>query len=199
VIKVITVNVLTSLRVVLSLLFVYFIIFYSSNVFIIVIVFAVTCVTDFFDGRLARKLMVSTKFGAIFDVTADLFFIMISYSVLIMKNIIPAWILVVVLLKFSEFCVTSSIAKKTGKCQDYVFFFDILGSAVVLLFYALPIVAILLRHYLLPEMLYPIVNVICCIITIMACISSFYRIKKCLAPVHFHRNYGIVDKQSSLI
>ncbi|MHB8065604.1 MAG: CDP-alcohol phosphatidyltransferase family protein [Ruminiclostridium sp.] len=182
-IKVIVVNVLTSLRVLFSLLFTYYIITYSSNTVPIAIIFIMVCATDYFDGRLARKWMVSTKFGAIFDVIADLFFIIIAYLALIIQNVMPAWILVVVLLKFLEFCVTSSIARKTGKTQNSVFLFDMLGRVVILLLYALPIEIILLENYLFAGMFYPIVSVICFILTIMACISSFYRMKMCLEPI----------------
>lgn len=158
------------------------------------ILFAMVCATDYFDGRLARKWMASTKFGAIFDVIADLFFIVTTYSALIVRNIIPAWVLAVVLLKFSEFCVTSFVAKQTGKGQSSVFFFDILGRIVVLFFYALPVQIILLKYYLIPELFYPVVNIIGYILAIMACISSFYRIKICLEPVQFQGNHGIVEE-----
>jgi CDP-diacylglycerol--glycerol-3-phosphate 3-phosphatidyltransferase len=156
---------------------------YSSNTVPIAILFLMVCATDFFDGRLARKWMVSTKLGAIFDVVADLFFITTAYSVLIVRNVIPAWILAVILLKFFEFCITSRIARKIGKTQNSVFLFDILGKVVVLLLYALPVQIILLKNYLFTGMFYPVVGAICCILTIMACISSCYRIKMCLKPV----------------
>jgi phosphatidylglycerophosphate synthase len=184
VMKVILVNVLTSLRILFSLIFVYYIMTYSSNIVQIVILFIMVCATDFFDGRLARKLMASTKFGAIFDVIADLFFIIIAYSALIIQNVMPAWILAVVLLKFLEFCITSSIARKTGRTQNSVFLFDMLGRVVILLLYTLPVQIILLENYLFIEIFYPVVGLICCILTIMACISSFYRIKMCLEPIY---------------
>ncbi|HEY5583259.1 MAG TPA: CDP-alcohol phosphatidyltransferase family protein [Ruminiclostridium sp.] len=194
-IKVISVNLLTSLRVVFSLLFAYYIMNYSGDIIPIVILFIMICATDFFDGRLARKLDAGTKFGAIFDVMADLFFITTAYSVLIIKNMLPVWVLALVLLKFSEFCVTSFISKKTGKCQSSVFLFDMLGRAVVLLFYALPVVVILLKNYLYPESLYLVVNIIGYILATMACISSFYRIKMCLEPIRFQKIYDIVETE----
>lgn len=193
-IRVLLVNLLTSLRVVFSLLFAYYIMFNSSNIALMLIIFAMACATDYFDGRLARKWMVSTKFGAIFDVIADLFFIVTVYSALIVRNIIPLWVLAVVVLKFSEFCITSIVAKQTGKCQNSVFFFDILGRIVVLFFYMLPVQIILLKHYLIPELFYPVVNINGYILAIMACVSSLYRIKMCLEPVHFKGNYGIVEE-----
>lgn len=192
-IKVITVNILTSLRVIFSLMFAYYIISNSNNIILIVMLFAMVCATDFFDGKLARKLKSTTKFGAIFDIVADLFFIVTAYSALIMRNIIPAWVLAMVLLKFAEFCITSFVAKKTGKCKNSVFFFDILGRIVVLFFYTLPAQMILV-YYLFSALSYPIVNIIGIILTIMACISSFYRIKMCLESVQFQRNCGIVEE-----
>lgn len=182
--KVIAVNILTFLRIVFSLLFSYYIMTNASYTVLIAILFVMVCATDFFDGRLARKWMASTKFGAIFDVVADLFFIIASYCVLITQNVIPVWILVVVLLKFSEFCVTSRIVRKTGKAQNSVFLFDMLGRVVVLLLYALPVQIILLKNYLFTTMFYPVVGVICGVLTAMACISSFQRIKMCLEPIN---------------
>lgn len=198
-IKLILVNALSFLRIVFSLLFAYYIMIFSSNIIIMAMLFLIICTTDFFDGRLARKWMASTKFGAILDVIADLFFIVTAYSALIIQNIIPVWVLAIVLLKFSEFCITSFVAKKTGKGQSTVFFFDILGRIVVLIFYVLPVQMIFLKHYLFPELFYPVVNIIGYILTIMACISSFYRVKMCLEPIQFQRNYDIVNKQSSWV
>lgn len=165
---------------------------FSDNFIIIVILFIIICATDFFDGRLARKLMSNTKFGAVFDVIADLFFISTTYIVLIIRNLIPIWLLAIVLLKFCEFCITSLLARKTGKCQNSIFLFDILGKVVILLFYALPIPIILLEYYI-PELPKSIINIIGYILTMMACMSSFYRIKMCFEPVHFQGNYDIVD------
>jgi CDP-diacylglycerol--glycerol-3-phosphate 3-phosphatidyltransferase len=155
---------------------------HSGNVTFIAVLFAIICATDIFDGRLARKFMAETKIGAIFDVAADLFFITSAYLVLIYQNVIPIWILAIVLLKFLEFCITSFILKKNGESQNSVFFFDIVGRTVVLLFYALPIVMIILRQILTPELLFTAINIICCVLAIMAFSSSLYRIKICSFP-----------------
>ncbi len=65
-------NTLTLLRVLITFITVYFI-FAGYGVVTIVVLFAIGMLTDFFDGQIARRFNLTTKFGAKFDVMADRF------------------------------------------------------------------------------------------------------------------------------
>lgn len=63
--------------------------------------------TDFFDGYLARKLGVSSKFGAYFDATADFVLIFCLFIAFILKGFCAEWVLLVIVAVFAEFMLTS--------------------------------------------------------------------------------------------
>ncbi|MCI6287666.1 MAG: CDP-diacylglycerol--glycerol-3-phosphate 3-phosphatidyltransferase [Lentisphaeria bacterium] len=60
--------------------------------------------TDFFDGRIARKYKCESDFGRLMDPLADKIFIAATYIMMVDYRIVPAWIVVVVLAR--EFLVT---------------------------------------------------------------------------------------------
>ncbi len=60
--------------------------------------------TDFFDGRIARKYKCESDFGRLMDPLADKIFIAATYIMMVGYRIVPAWIVVVVLAR--EFLVT---------------------------------------------------------------------------------------------
>ena len=61
-------------------------------------------ITDFLDGRIARKYQCESDFGRLMDPLADKIFIVATYVMMSDYGIIPAWIVVVVLSR--EFLVT---------------------------------------------------------------------------------------------
>ena len=65
-------NFLTLLRVILAFVVVS-LIFTKENVILIVVVFSIAAITDFFDGMLARKFGWETEFGRRADMIADRF------------------------------------------------------------------------------------------------------------------------------
>ena len=89
-----------------------------------------------------QMVNVEIRAGTVFDVVADVFFVMCSFTVLIRNNILPFWILIVAIVKFAEFCVSSSVSAKKSKTVTGVFIFDSLGRAAALLLYALSAVGI---------------------------------------------------------
>ena len=61
-------------------------------------------ITDFLDGKIARKYKCESDFGRLMDPLADKIFIVATYVMMADYRIIPAWIVVVVLSR--EFLVT---------------------------------------------------------------------------------------------
>lgn len=91
---------------------------------IIVIIFIVAAITDYFDGLLARKLNQVTTFGKFIDPLADKLLVLAAFVLLVKMGRLDAWIVIVILSR--EFMVTSIrilaaaegvifAAKKSGK------------------------------------------------------------------------------------
>lgn len=74
-------------------------------------VFAVS--TDVLDGYLAKKLKVTSRLGAYFDVTADFLFVSIMFLVFIIEGFYPSWILLLMVFVFLQFVITSLYSKQT--------------------------------------------------------------------------------------
>jgi len=77
--------------------------------------FGAAALTDFFDGRIARKNNLITDFGKLMDPVADKMLIMSTLICFVQEGLCGAWVVVVIL--FREFLVTSMrmIAADKGK------------------------------------------------------------------------------------
>ena len=154
------INCITSLRILFGFLFLICVLFDLNTAYLIAI-FILTAVSDVCDGWLSRKYSLSTDSGARFDVICDFIFIMISTFALVLRGLIPSWFLVIIILKLVEFFKTS----------DESLVYEKFGHFVALMFYAFPIVAVLLNNK-------PIVLILAVFITICALISSLSRIHR---------------------
>jgi Phosphatidylglycerophosphate synthase len=167
------VNAITGLRVLLTVAIVSVIMMQGKHLVPITILFVLIGLSDFIDGKLARKLGVATKNGAIFDVIADLFYITSTTGILIYRGMMPGWFLLVIGGKFLEFLLTSNYMKTHSKSED-VFISDKLGRGVAIMFYGMPYVSLVA---------YGIVPILCSIIAILSTCSSFHRVRSCLSFV----------------
>ena len=152
------INCITSLRILLGFLFLFCVLFDLNTTYLIVI-FILTAISDVGDGWLSRKYNLSSDDGAKFDVICDFIFNILSTSALILIDLIPAWFLVIIILKLIEFFKTS----------DETLVYEKFGHFVALMFYAFPVVAILINNK-------TIVLILAIFITICALISSLSRI-----------------------
>jgi CDP-diacylglycerol--glycerol-3-phosphate 3-phosphatidyltransferase len=77
--------------------------------------FGAAALTDFFDGRIARKNNLITDFGKLMDPVADKMLIMSTLICFVQENLCGAWVVAVIL--FREFLITSMrmIAADKGK------------------------------------------------------------------------------------
>lgn len=95
----------TIIRIVLVPFFLYA--FFSNLKIFSIGIFILACLTDAIDGYLARKLDVSSSFGAYIDVTADFILILTVFSAFIIKGIYPIWTLFIIVFMFLQFILTS--------------------------------------------------------------------------------------------
>jgi CDP-diacylglycerol--glycerol-3-phosphate 3-phosphatidyltransferase len=174
-------NVLTSLRIVLTVAWMYVIRLVEVNsqhrtsINLAVILFVVICLTDLFDGKAARKMKAVSKFGSVFDVVADFSFISSSNILLGIYNLVPKWFILVVIFKFAEFLITSRIIKKYGDCKSSLFVFDYLGRVAAVNFFLIPGVFMLVYKGL--DKSYGYILIYLTLLLVM--ISSCSRVYKC--------------------
>lgn len=99
-----TANKLTTLRILLIPVFLYFV--YQRNdtsMVIAMIIFIVASITDFLDGYIARKYNQVTNFGKIFDPIADKVLVLAALIPLAEFGLLHGWVVIVLLAR--EFIV----------------------------------------------------------------------------------------------
>ncbi len=100
--------------------------------------FAPIALSDFLDGKIARRWICQSYIGVILDVAADSFYILLSLVLLNFYHIIPIWFTAIVILKLVDFILSSRIFLVGKKGQ---FVFDFLGRLTAVGFYILPVLA----------------------------------------------------------
>jgi len=172
-------NLITLLRFFLTLLIVGCILIDCGSILLPLILSIIVFASDFADGRMARRAGSASYFGAVFDITADLFYITAMYGVLVYLNIAPFWFVAVILMKFTEFVLTSYFLKRYSSANQH-FFFDLIGRFAALLFYGVPLMIFLLYNLSQP-IFYFFESVILFIISVIALASAVYRGWTCLS------------------
>jgi phosphatidylglycerophosphate synthase len=172
-------NVLTAARLVLAVLF-----FGLLNTFLsrqegalaCLLMFACICLTDFFDGALARKLGAATRLGAVFDVTVDCIYVWSSVFMLSLYGVVPWWFLALVVYKFIEFVITSHIFKSRNPDHSGPFTFDPAGRAASVLFFLLPGICIVMTGAIVPQ-----IQIIWCVLAGTSALAAFSSVKKIIS------------------
>lgn len=93
-----TPNKLTISRIALTFIFMVFL--FSQGVFMkamALIVFIAASLTDYYDGRIARKRNEVTDFGKFMDPIADKVLIIASFLAFVELNLVPAWMVVLII------------------------------------------------------------------------------------------------------
>ncbi len=82
----------------------FFIFFYMIGLYLpALIIFLVASFTDYLDGHLARKHNMVSNFGKIMDPLADKVLVYAAFALLVESQLIPAWMLIIILAR--EFTV----------------------------------------------------------------------------------------------
>ena len=100
-------NKLTLFRVILIPFFVFFLLapyFEGYGNYIAVAVFIVASITDFLDGKIARKYNLVANFGKFMDPLADKLLVSSALICLVALNKIPAWVVIVIIAR--EFIIS---------------------------------------------------------------------------------------------
>jgi Phosphatidylglycerophosphate synthase len=164
----------------MSFIFIYLIIeqfVYRKGTFInLIILFLAICFSDLLDGKIARKTGFVSTTGAKLDVFADLLYILLSYTTLIILKILPLWFLGFACLKFTEFVMTSRFIKRHNKSSDNPFVFDKIGRIVSATFFIIPGIACIFKCFM-PYTAGYLINCLIYTTFVAGIYSSYLRIK----------------------
>jgi phosphatidylglycerophosphate synthase len=103
-------TIISSLRIAVLPLFFY--LFNTGNITSCLILFASSAATDLFDGYLARKLNVTSRFGAYYDAATDFALVIGIFTFFAAKGYYPTWLLLLITASFIQFLASSLYAKK---------------------------------------------------------------------------------------
>ncbi len=101
---------ISALRLAALPLFLYF--FSTGASGLCLVVFALAQVTDLIDGYVARKLKVTSRFGAYFDAITDFVLVTGIFTAFTLSNYYPAWVMLLIIASFGQFVVSSLYSKK---------------------------------------------------------------------------------------
>lgn len=96
-------NRLTILRIIFTFVFIFFLSFPFAGIWSLVAkaisltLFIFVALTDFLDGRIARKRNMVTDFGKLMDPIADKIFVLSAFAAFVQIQLIPAWMFVIVM------------------------------------------------------------------------------------------------------
>lgn len=116
---------------------------FTGNYILAFIFFTLSGLTDIADGFIARKFNLITNFGKLMDPLADKLTQIATLTSLVITDIIPLWILIIVLLK--EFIMIVGASFLYGK--DVVVYSRWYGKLATVLFYVAIVCSLLSKQF----------------------------------------------------
>ncbi len=174
-------NALTIVRFILIPIILYFI--FTGNYLLGFIFFTISGLTDILDGTIARKFNLISNFGKLMDPLADKLTQISVLASLVIKDIIPIWILIIVMAK--ELIMIIGASFLYGK--DVVVYSKWFGKLATVLFYIAIVFSLINKQFDLTG-IWAQLDIILYCIAIIATIFSLAMYIKCL----YQR--GFIDK-----
>ena len=134
-------NILTVIRFLLIPVIIFYI--FTGNYILAFVFFTISGLTDIADGFIARKFNLISNFGKLMDPLADKLTQIATLASLVFTNIIPIWILLIVLLK--EFIMICGASFLYGK--DVVVYSKWYGKLATVMFFIAIVISLLLKQY----------------------------------------------------
>lgn len=132
-------NILTILRFIFIPIILYFI--FTGNYILGIVFFTISGITDVLDGFIARKFNLVSNFGKLMDPLADKLTQISVLACLVKVDIIPFWILVIVILK--ELLMVVGASFLYGK--DVVVYSKWYGKLATVLFYLAIVISLITK------------------------------------------------------
>ena len=109
-------NKLTLLRICLIPVFVILMLSKVSNFFLIsCIIFIIASITDFLDGKIARKYNLVTDFGKFMDPLADKLLVLSALICMIEYDLVAGWMVIIIVARELTVSILRAIAADNGK------------------------------------------------------------------------------------
>ena len=102
-----------------------------------IVVLALSGVTDWADGKLARALGQSSKLGALLDPAADRLYIVATLVAFVLRDVVPLWVVVLLLGRELVLGLTLLVLRRAGWPPLQVHYLG--KAATFLLLYAFPL------------------------------------------------------------
>lgn len=134
-------NILTILRFIFIPIILYFI--FIGNYILGIVFFTISGITDVLDGFIARKFNLISNFGKLMDPLADKLTQISVLASLVAVDIIPFWILVIVILK--ELLMVIGASFLYGK--DVVVYSKWYGKLATVLFYLAIVISLITKQF----------------------------------------------------
>ena len=134
-------NILTIIRFLMIPIIIFSVI--NGDYLVAFILFTISGITDIADGFIARKFNLISNFGKLMDPLADKLTQVSMLAILVLQNIIPIWILVIVVLK--EFIMVCGASFLYGK--DVVVYSKWYGNLATVLFYIAIVSSLLIAEF----------------------------------------------------
>lgn len=134
-------NILTILRFIFIPVILYFI--FTGNYILGFIFFTISGITDILDGFIARKFNLISDFGKLMDPLADKLTQISVLATLVAVQIIPVWILAIVILK--ELIMVVGASFLYGK--DVVVYSKWYGKLATVLFYVAIVISLITKQF----------------------------------------------------
>ena len=91
----------------------FFFLLYNQGNLILCLVLLVCCAaSDFFDGYIARKLEVTSRFGSYYDAVTDFILTLGTFIFFYALGFYPIWLQLLISASFGQFLVTSFYSKR---------------------------------------------------------------------------------------
>lgn len=139
VIKKILLNTLTLLRIPLTILFI--IVFINDNKIPASLILFLIVITDFIDGKISRRLNISSRLGSILDAYCDLFFVLCTSLLFNYYRLVDITYTFIIILKFVEFNITSYYSGMSNNKTPFIF--DKVGRIVTALYQGVPFIIVI--------------------------------------------------------
>ena len=124
-----------------------------------ILVFLLAVITDAFDGYSARKLGVTSDYGAYFDIVADFILVLVAFLTFTTIGIYPYWLLLLIILVFIQFLLTSKLK---------VLVYDPVGK-----YYGAFLFAVILVTLIFPPAFYSFLLIATILFTLISLVSRY--------------------------
>ncbi len=114
-------NILSFIRILFIPIYMYF--FLKGNLLLAAIFFSLSAMTDFLDGYFARKYNLTTKLGRILDPLADKLTVISILTALIYANLIPKFIIIILLIREIFIFISSGVT--------YLLGYDVINPSII--------------------------------------------------------------------